>query len=355
VDAARLPRRSIEVKQDVRRQTASLRGLSDPPGPAMAAMIDAASLRGALSVEVAGLSRPVTLCAPASDLDPEPCLLPGDIAMNSPLAWRDRDGGVHLIEQISAHQVVELARGGTALSLPVAIAGRTLTTLDWPLRFARPHDLVLASSTDGGDGPSLSVQIEARADRLIYTVDDGGRVLLAVAERSAARAFRIVSRGGSGGAGSDGFSGSDGSDGTTGSSASCPSWSGGSGGDGSDGSRGGDGGSGGNGGDGGDIEVTVRCEDGACSDLVAQLRDAIRSEGGPGGPGGRGGRGGHGGRGGSGGSGTSCTDDKGNTTSLSGGSDGRSGSDGSNGSDGSSGSDGKAGQVQFRTTRLSAQ
>ncbi|HSR97758.1 MAG TPA: hypothetical protein VLM79_11945 [Kofleriaceae bacterium] len=347
VDPARLAIRGVVVSQDVGRQTATL---ADAAAAAGARRSNPLTLRGALSVELAGLSRPITLCGAARDLDPSPCLLAGDITVASPLMWADRDGGLHLVEQMTARQAVELARGGAAMSLPIAVGGQPVTALEWPISFARPRSMVLAAGA-GDRGPSLTVTVEEHLDRLIYTVDDGHSVRLAVAARADASKFRIVSAGGDGAVGSDGSSGSAGSDGIDGSSASCPSGSASDGTSGGNGGPGGDGGNGGDGGDGGDIRVVVICPDGACRETLAALRTAFESRGGHGGPGGSGGQGGRGGRGGAGGSGASCTDDKGNVTSVSGGSAGSSGSDGSSGMSGSSGSDGHPGSVQLSARR----
>jgi hypothetical protein len=344
VDTAKLSIQGVRVNEDVYRQVATFTDTSQRS--AGASMIAPIEMRGALVVDVAGLSLPITLCGPARELDPTPCLLPGDVAVTSPLVWRDRDGGVHFVEQIAAQQVVGIARS-PRLALPISIGGRQVTELAWTVTFARPDNLVLKGHSPGGDGPSLHIEVEDRG-RLIYYVDDGTRVYLAVAERSDAPAFAIVTQGRAGIRGTDGTSGSDGTNGMDGTSASCLSMSGGDGGDGGDGGNGTSGGDGGAGGDGGDVLIEVSCEDDVCSDTIAALRQAVVSKGGRGGSGGQGGAGGRGGTGGRGGSGTSCTDADGHTTEVYGGRSGRSGSDGLSGSPGSDGRDGRPGKIQIR-------
>ena len=341
VDAARLALPGVRVDQQVVRQTARL---GDPRGAG--GLLGRIALRGALAVEVDGLTRPITLCGAARELDPTPCLLPGDVAIDSPLVWRDPDGGVHFVDDITESQAVELARNDR-LALPIAIAGAPLAAIELPLAFAAHDVVVYDAATASGDGPALQVDVEQRGARLIYQITSGQTVRRAVVERAALRELTIVSRGRAGSDGSDGSAGGDGSAGSDGAAASCPSSDGGNGGDGGDGDNGADGGSGGNGGNGGTIHVTVRCDDGECQALVAALREVIRSEGGAAGSGGRGGAGGRGGHGGSAGGGTSCTDDAGHTTQLSSGFAGRSGSDGRAGSDGASGASGAPGTIEI--------
>jgi hypothetical protein len=238
--------------------------------------------------------------------------------------------------------------------LPLAIATRPLVSLRWPLRFSVPAPLVLAANGTGQDGPALRIAVEDHHGRLIYEIEDGGDVRVAVAERGDAARFRIVSRGGTGAAGGSGANGADGTRGSDGTSATCPTSSGGNGGNGGSGGDGGTGDTGGRGGTGGAIAVRVTCDDGVCSELVAALREAIASEPGRGGPGGAGGRGGTGGAGGRGGSGTTCYDEHGNATSLSGGMDGTRGSDGRDGSAGWRGDDGRPGNVRFDVRQSAA-
>ena len=46
---------------------------------------------------------------------------------------------------MTARQAVELARGGAAMSLPIAVGGQPVTALEWPISFARPRSVVLAA------------------------------------------------------------------------------------------------------------------------------------------------------------------------------------------------------------------
>jgi hypothetical protein len=360
VDPDQLALRRVLIAQAVRRQTAQLTALAPrlpaSPGaaPPPAAGIAPLALRDALAIGVTGLSRPVALCGAARSLDPSPCLLPGDLAVAGPLARLDRDGALHFADEITARQVVELARAGADFVLPLAIAGRPLVSLRWPMQFAVPAPLVLAADGVGQDGPALQIAVEEHHGRLIYEIADGRAVSLAVAERGDAARFRIVSRGGTEATGASGADGADGMTGSDGTSATCPASSGGNGGDGGSGSDGGNGSDGGSGGNGGAIAVRITCDDGVCSDLVAALREAIASEPGRGGPGGAGGRGGTGGAGGRGGAGATCYDDQGNPAPLSGGMDGTRGSDGQDGARGSSGDGGRPGNVRFEVHRTTA-
>lgn len=346
IDAAQLPLRGLVVNQDMDRQRASF---GDTEQPAGAPMVAPVALQDALTVELAGLSRPVALCRSAQALDPTPCLLPSDVAVNSSLVWRDRDGGVHFVEQFRAVQAIDLARRGERLQLPISIAGAVETQLEWPLTFARPDDLLFVS--DAPRGAALAVAIEERHGRLIYEVEDRERLQLAVVERADASGFRIVNRGSEGAAGADGEPGEVGRDGAKGTKATCQIWS-------DDGERGRDGGDGGdgrdgrNGGDGGDIRVVVRCESGICDHTIAMLRPVIRSEGGPGGAGGRGGTGGAGGRGGDGGEGERCVNAKGDVMRMPAGASGAAGASGNDGRAGRDGSVGRPGRVAFIAERI---
>src|SRR5262249_58260748 len=94
VDEGALPARTLLVTQDLRRQTATLR---DPA----AALVAPLPLRGLVQVTVSCLSAPVTLCGPPADLDSSPCLLAGDVRIDSPLATLDRDGTLRLPDAIA--------------------------------------------------------------------------------------------------------------------------------------------------------------------------------------------------------------------------------------------------------------
>jgi hypothetical protein len=305
-------------------------------------------LRGALLVSLEGISAPVTVCAPAEDLDPSPCLAPADVRADSSLARVGEDGVLRLVDVIGASAAADLARRGDSLALALAVGSRRVASLEWPLRFAAPPDLVLAGTGDGAPGPELEIRVDARDPaRLVYSVDDGRRELQAVVEREDLGAFHVVTRGTRGSPGASGSSGSDGASGSDGWSATCPSSAGTDGSRGGDGAPGGAGGPGGGGGAGGSVHVSLLAAPEAREVLLATLRSTIRSEGGAGGPGGSGGAGGSGGRGGRGGSGTTCTDADGHVTTLSGGADGVSGSSGASGPSGPDGPAGPAGPVTF--------
>lgn len=333
------PPRGVLVRQQPLAQRVTLLSWSDEPP----SVIEPLALRESLQVDLEGISRPVTVCAPPSALDPSPCLSPGELTVQSPLAWRDGAGAVHLVEQLSSHDAVRMARAGERLRLPVAIAGKALTAIDWDLAFARPDDLVLQGAAGGGDGPRLEVKVDARDPRRwIYRIDAGGERYRAVIEREDVVKFHVVSKGGTGAPGEFGGNGMDGSDGSA--ASSC----GGNGGSGGNGGPGGDGGSGGPGGRGGDVALTAVCSGAACGEVAAVLRGTVLSLGGDGGPGGSGGAGGRGGSGGAGASGCESTDSDGNATAGPSGSSGSSGSDGSSGANGPSGPPGAPGAVTLR-------
>jgi hypothetical protein len=337
---------SIVIRQQLERQTVTL---LTPTSASALSVLPELTLRGRLWVTVDGISQPVTICAPVSQLDPSPCVPASAVAITSPIIERRRDGTSHLREQLSAQAARDVARSGASVGLPIWVAGKQLATLALPLRFERPGDLVWSSGGFAGVGPQIAARVDATAPgRLILTVAREHGDALVVLERGDAAGFHVVSRGGPGWRGTTGSSGMDGTSGSDGSSASCPSFSGGDGGRGGDGSSGGRGGNGGPGGPGGDIQVELLCTaQGADCDQVERLvRQMMLSQGGPGGAGGAGGSGGRGGRGGRGGSGTTCTNDD-SSTSLSGGSDGPSGSDGAQGSDGASGAPGAPGRVEL--------
>lgn len=346
LDASRIPVRSVLVAQQLQDQTATLLGSSG--GAPSFSVLPEVALHGTLQVELAGVSRPVTLCRDPRELDVSPCLAADDVRAMNPLARIDGVGTLRLTDSIGEPQAVALA-GRRRLVVPLAVAGRQVGALDWPLAFQAPSDLVLWGADRAGRGPDLDVSVEVapETERLVYHVTTAGRRYQAVVERAEAGAFHLISRGGRGYAGAAGFPGSDGASGMDGMSASCPSSSGQDGGRGGDGARGGDGGDGGPGGPGGDVHVAVSASEELRGEVFRLLRSTITSEGGPGGPGGAGGRGGSGGRGGRGGMGTVCSNADGTTSSLSGGMDGSSGLDGSSGFDGRPGPPGAPGRVTF--------
>jgi uncharacterized membrane protein YgcG len=346
--ASALPARTVVVRQRPIQGTATLLGRTiDRPAPSV---LPALSLRGAVQAQVAEVSHAITLCAPGRALDPTPCIAPSDVNVGSTLARIRDSGNLRIAERVSQATTVELARQGSQLRLPLSVGNAVAGTLEWPILFERPPDVVLSGRGPGEVGPSLTLSMERLdAAHVIYAVDGGDRQVSAVLQVSDATSFRVVSRGAPGADGAPGMDGVDGTPGLDGTSASCPGFGG------SDGSRGGDGTSGGNGSDGssggrgGDIRVIVIATDqlDATLDLA---RASIASEGGPGGQGGHGGRGGRGGRGGQGGSGTTCTDTDEHTSSLSGGMSGMSGSDGSDGMSGRTGAKGQPGVVRFETS-----
>jgi hypothetical protein len=347
IDPAHLPTRDVLGRQDVGAQTVTFLGYGGPaPGLSVMPEID---LRGALLIELLGVSRPVSLCDAADSLGVAPCVRADDVTIDSPLSYPDGDGTFHFVDHVSSSQAVSLAGGQPQVDLPIKVAGILVFTLALPLYFERPSPLLFSGST-GAAGPGLRLAIQLLdGQRLVFTVEAGKRPLVAVVERRDAGDFAIVSRGGDGYAGSRGRDGSDGLDGSPGTPASCPMASGGNGGDGSPGENGGRGEDGGAGGPGADIRVEVACDANECGPLFALLKPIVRSEGGSGGPGGPGGRGGRGGNGGPGGSGTLCTDSNGNAVTLPAGLTGRNGPDGTDGFGGAQGANGAPGQILFTT------
>jgi hypothetical protein len=346
LDARELPARGVLVRQDLAHQTAALFGTA---AGGDLSVLPSLSLRGALWVDVVGLSRPITLCGDRRDGDPTPCLGASDLSLENPLAQADRDGTFHFRDKTTEAEAIGLTNHGDAFPLSVDVGGRSAVAFAWPLRFERPADIVLASKS--GRGPDLQVLVQ-HADPALYvfTVSGQGfRTYRTVVEKADLAGYHVVSRGAAGAAGFPGASGTDGTPGMDGGSASCSGSAGTDGTRGGDGTSGGDGGPGGNGSDGGDLFVRLDCGAGACSpEDVALLRRALASEGGAGGPGGSGGAGGRGGPGGSGGSSASCFDQTTNSfTSVSGGMNGSSGSDGSRGRDGPPGAPGRPGRIHF--------
>jgi hypothetical protein len=343
LDPARLIERRIVVQQDLNTQSAKILGVSSSR-PTLS-ILPELPLRGVLSVQLAEMTQPITVCAPGRALDPTPCITSADLQSGSPLARVDGDGTLRFVERVAEDQAVALARQGSALEVPLLIGGKPLVQISWWVWFAKPTDILFAGV---GDGPSLAVAVERLSPpRLVYSVTGAGRMLQAVVEWADAGAFRVISRGAPGGRGWDGSSGSDGMSGLSGSSASCPSWDGRDGSPGGAGGNGGDGSNGGPGGRGGDIDVMVYGPSASREETMSLVRATIFSEGGEGGPGGSGGSGGRGGAGGAGGSGASCTDSEGHTTFLRGGLGGSNGPDGRRGSDGFSGPPGTPGVLRF--------
>lgn len=345
IDRAGVPTRHVEVEQQVERQAARLLAVAgDPP---VRDVLPAVPLRGALQVQVAGLARPVTACAPPEALEVAPCLAAADLRPVGGPARLDADGSLRLEDTLREDAVVALA-GQERLAAGVAVGGLEVGVLDWPLRYASPGPLVLEGRGPGGSGPALEVRVEGRGPgRLVFTISSSQGTWQAVVEPEDLAAFRVVTRGGRGAGGWSGADGQDGRDGEAGSDASCPGSPGQSGTPGGDGGGGGAGQAGGAGGPGGDVRVVVDVAPALREATLAALRTTFLSQGGPGGGGGGGGRGGHGGRGGRGGWGTSCFDAEGRSTSLPGGWDGHGGHDGLDGPAGPDGPPGAPGRVTF--------
>jgi hypothetical protein len=349
VTSVRLDRQTLDgpvvrLRQDVWHQRVALLGYGAGASPSL---LPPVPLRDALRVAVGGLSRPISLCRPARDLDPSPCIAAQDVTLGNSLAYLDGDGALHLAEDAPAREAADLVRDH-AFTLSIGVGGGGAVPFAWPVRFERPERLIFAN------GPHLRVAIVHTDPSLFsFTVSSDQAAYLAVVEAEDLPAFRLTSRGAAGRDGVSGSAGSDGTPGMDGMSASCPSMGGGAGSSGGNGSPGGAGEDGGPGGNGGDVDVAVDCGPTGCAPAVVDLlRAIITSEGGPGGAGGTGGPGGRGGRGGSGGAGTFCPagDNGGIGSSLSAGSAGMSGSDGMAGSNGSDGSPGRAGQVRITSS-----
>jgi hypothetical protein len=333
---AKLPWQSVSVQQNFERQTASLIGR----GPTY----DGASrlpLRGALQVKLQGVSRPVTLCADASSLDPTPCLAAEHVSLGHPLA-RIHDNQLELRTHMAIADTLELARSGGELKLLVRVAGVAIDKHALPVRFDSVDGQLLIYARDaryGDKGPELHVAVDCPDKELLrFSATAGAEQRSAFVQVADIERFRLEDHGAQG---SPGMPGSDGWRGTSG--ADCQN--GGRGGD------GGPGGPGGPGGDGGDIRIEITCRDGVHAGVgFALLRDILQrivhSVGGPGGPGGRGGSGGPGGFAGSsrprrthkGSDGREYVDDEGCPAGIT-------GSSGSDGSSGPQGPDGRPGVI----------
>jgi hypothetical protein len=326
----------VLLVQDVWQQTVTLHGFSgDPP---VQSVLPELSLRGALSIELAGVSHPVTLCAPARELDPSPCIDAKTVTIDHPLAYLDRGGAFHFVDRISMSDAVALAQQQHhRFTLPVSVGGKLIATLEWPLFFARPENLEFIASGAGADGPDLHVDIDHRdGDRYVFHVATLQGTVTAVLEKGDVRDFRVISRGGRGAPGASGAPGSDGSDGFE-----CSN--------GSDGGDGGPGEDGGPGGRGGNIEIQLACAGGVCPEAADEVHSSIFSAGGRGGDGGPGGSGGRGGRGGAERPRREQTDADGHVWVVDPGcSAGLSGRSGYNGPPGSGGPGGAAGRVRLR-------
>jgi hypothetical protein len=315
-DEHHVVRRDVIVRQHVWQQNATLVGRD---ANQKVSVVPELPLRGALMVEVAGISRPITVCADGKELDPSPCVDVKDIAVEGKLVKLDARAVVHVVDNVWLADLLPIADRET-FQIPVDVAGKPVASLAWYLRFERPENLVFSGGA-GGTGPDLTVRVgDMRGSRTRFDVNYDGRDFLAIVEQPDLAAFRAGSQGGGGSSGSDGTDGSSGSSGSE-----C-----GNGGNGGDGTNGGDGG---DGGDGGNVTVQFACSYGACDALSTSLHAAIVSWGGSGGSGG------------SGRSPTTHTDGDNNTVvddpGCSAGSSGSSGSSGMSGSDGRNGAPGR--------------
>lgn len=332
-DPSHMPMRGVLVRQQTWQQTATLLGYrGDQPG---VSVMPELALRGALLVEVDGISRPVTLCAPKQDLDPSPCVNATDVKVENPVAYLDHGGVFHFVEHLTMADALMLGQMHDKFVLPVSVGGQRLCSFEWRLYYERPADFVVVGGT-GGNGPALQITADHRDPlRYVFTVAFEGFRYLAVVEKPDIGSYAIESQGGQGAVGSSGSTGFSGSSGGT-----CEN--GGAGG------PGGPGGSGGPAGNGGDVHVRVLCTPATCPEAVEVLRHTMTSAGGSGGPGGNGGDGGPGGYGGSSRSPVTHTDSDGNTiTDDPGCSAGSTGPSGPSGSNGPSGPNGQPGRVDL--------
>jgi hypothetical protein len=340
--ASNVPIPSVLVEQQPLERKARLLDATRPEG----GVLPEVRLRGAISVTARGFSRPMGICRGTAALDPAPCISLADLKPAGSLATVDAAGNLHVTDTTDQTTAVALARQAS-LVIPVAV-GSAAVSVEWPLDFQRPADLIFSGSTPGGAGPALAVEVERLpTGRVLYSISLGPERYDSVVEWQDAAAFRVVSRGADGAQGAAGFRGTDGLSGSSGFSATCPGSAGTSGSDGGPGGDGEAGGTGGPGGHGGDVHVVVHADPPQLNETLVAAKRAVQSLGGAGGRGGRGGNGGRGGTGGSGGMGTTCTDPDGRVTFLSAGNDGRRGWDGLDGSDGANGPPGETGQVTF--------
>jgi hypothetical protein len=347
VDDAVRTARMVLVRQDVEHQTSTLVGTYDDDS--VVSVLPQLSLRGALHLQLEGIDRPVTICAPPEALDPSPCVLATEVSLGNPLAYLESDGTIRFVERITAGEAFQLAAHQERFVVPVIVHGQQLAALDWTLRFVTPNELVLGGGPSGANGPDLRIRLDVlAANRLSYTVSRGSRQYIAIVEHERWGDFDVLSQGAPGASGLDGSNGRDGFSGLPGTNAICPTFAGGNGGRGEDGAAGQDGAPGGNGGNGGNVLVEIHATGDQANELRGLVGWTVASRGGHGGAGGAGGRGGRGGSGGSGGMGATCFDADGHTSSLPGGSSGFSGNDGRSGIPGMSGSSGRDGIVTVR-------
>jgi hypothetical protein len=125
------------------------------------------------------------------------------------------------VDHISLRYAASLAHAGRSFMLPVSVGGHPLLTLDWPLQFERPDNLVFFPIF--GKGPDLRVKVDyTDPSRYSFTVSREDSNYMAVVEATDLPTFRVVSRGTAGSTGAPGMNGFDGTPGLDGSNASCP-------------------------------------------------------------------------------------------------------------------------------------
>lgn len=340
-DERRLEQRLVLVQQSPWEGSALLLGRTETQR--VESVMPEVPLRRTLRVQLRGISRPVGVCEDPGSLDPSPCIELRDISLPNALTELDNLGAIHLKDHLTLRDIIALA-SREHFSIPLAIGGKRVATLEWPLRFALPRDLQFSGDYPAGDGPNVSVAISLPLrSRMRVDASAGADVYTAVVERDDAELFRVGSSGGAGAIGSVGYPGANG-------------YSGPECGNGSSGSEGGPGGMGGPGGAGGDVYARFTCREDAstCAAWHALLGRVVVSEGGAGGAGGLGGAGGYGGAGGSSRPERSHYDSEAKMTIVddSGCSAGAPGSSGSSGMNGAAGLDGLPGRasIELRTT-----
>jgi hypothetical protein len=320
--------RTVFVHQDVRGQSASLKGRAADGAHWFTDM----PLRSRLRVQLRDSSAPITLCAPAKELDPAPCVPARELSVDNPLVSIDAEGVLHLADHLALDHALGLVDTRAHFLVQLQIHGAPGVTFDWPLHFQRPDSLVMLGHRPGEHGPALDLTVKCLDDNLflftLQTSELHGSVLV---EAGDLPQFFVVSQGAFGRDGSDGESGTRGEDGRE-----C--------GDGKDGGKGHPGHDGGPGADGGDVHVHVQCEEPAPLKILIKT---VTSAGGSGGRAGRGGAGGLGGAAGPGRDGSTQHDANGHTKSTHGCAPGERGDDGPPGVDGIAGPPGAPGHVFF--------
>jgi hypothetical protein len=152
LDPDKMTVRGVLARQDVWKQKVTMLAYSgDQPGLSVMPELD---LRGAMQVKLDGVSKAVTLCAPADALDVSPCVMPSDVVLKNPLAYLDKDGQFHFVEHVSTKDALALVHDTPNLSLPVELANKPMLTLVWPMKFEKPADLIFNGDT-GRRAPDL--------------------------------------------------------------------------------------------------------------------------------------------------------------------------------------------------------